>query len=524
MIRKTLNNFCKNSGYVFLLFMFFAPCLNSQVYNSNVYGSSQYDEPYAIEQYPDSGLVIAGISQGDILIVRTNPLGDTIWSTHFGSAMTDYPFDISITIDGGCLISGLMDSGPPGATFQFFLAKVSASGSLLWYKYYNQGQGEGHAYKIIPFADSLSYLVIGTVAPSPTQQFEASVIKVDTSGNIIWSYTYGTNGNNEFFTAGLRATDGGFVLCGYRNGNDVLVVRIDSIGNLLWSKTYGGNGQDYAQDIVLHPGGGFIISGSTWSFGGSAFLLRLNQAGDTIWSKTYGGPANSEFARATCMVSNGTFVTGCGTASFSSSMDAWLFGVDSSGQLLWSRGYGGTGWEEVFAMTETNDGLAFAARDNSTSMLGYNSWIVRTDVYGNGLTCGEYATSAVQGNAPFVINAVTLNQQSSATATSTVYVAGHGCDVLPYCVTVAIDEKDVYGMRIFPVPAQESVIVELPDGFTATRLSVYDMRGTLALEPINTLGKKIIINISGLESGVYVIVVGGENGAILHEKIIIGSE
>src|SRR4030042_1816215 len=61
----------------------------------------------------------------------------------------------------------------------------------------------------------------------------------------------------------------------------------------LWTKTYGGDNVEYGYSVKQTSEGGFIVVGSTKSYGNGGYdvwLLKLNADGDTIWASTYGGP------------------------------------------------------------------------------------------------------------------------------------------------------------------------------------------------------------------------------------------
>ena len=94
----------------------------------------------------------------------------------------------------------------------------------------------------------------------------------------------------------INTADGGYAFCGYSTSNsagsdDAYFLKMDAIGNVLWSKTWGGTGKDRAQDIVQTADGGFAIAGYTTSPTAAyydAFLIRTNGSGDTIWTRRFG--------------------------------------------------------------------------------------------------------------------------------------------------------------------------------------------------------------------------------------------
>jgi len=111
-----------------------------------------------------------------------------------------------------------------------------------------------------------------------------------------WSKTYGGTGNDRAVHM-TDTSDGGYALAGYTNssgaGNfDALLVKTDSTGNIEWSRTYGGIDDDSASAVVQTSDGGYALAGSTRSFGagnGDFWLVKTDSAGNMMWSQTYGG-------------------------------------------------------------------------------------------------------------------------------------------------------------------------------------------------------------------------------------------
>jgi len=168
----------------------------------------------------------------------------------------------------------------------------------------------------------------------------------------LFSRSYGGSGNEDrFLRAVVPAPDGGFWLVSWTsiraqyNPREIYVLRIDVSGNVLWSRTYGGPQSDWVGSVLATPDDGLLLVGSTDSFGAGGtqdiYLLRLNAAGDVVWSRTYGGSDTDESAIAIPTSDGGLLLAGWirPTSSALADSDTLLVKLDASGTVQWSRRY-----------------------------------------------------------------------------------------------------------------------------------------------------------------------------------------
>ena len=110
------------------------------------------------------------------------------------------------------------------------------------------------------------YIAAGYTADSTANDTDAYVVRMNTIGDTIWTYTYnGPLSKKDLFYKIISTFDGGFIACGYTNSktgtsDDILYVRLNSSGQKLWSKTFGGSGKERGQDII-ETSDGFTIAG-----------------------------------------------------------------------------------------------------------------------------------------------------------------------------------------------------------------------------------------------------------------------
>ena len=94
-----------------------------------------------------------------------------------------------------------------------------------------------------------------------------------------------------------QTADGGYIVAGYAeisfpDNNDAYVIKLDSSGNEVWSETYGGPEKEGAKEIQQTADGGYVFAGFTESSGAGErdfWVVKLDNSGTVTWEETYGG-------------------------------------------------------------------------------------------------------------------------------------------------------------------------------------------------------------------------------------------
>ncbi|QQR73315.1 MAG: hypothetical protein IPJ17_17790 [Holophagales bacterium] len=148
------------------------------------------------------------------------------------------------------------------------------------------------------------------------------------------------------------------------------LTRIDPFGQLLWAKSYGGSGTDWPESIVATPGGGFVVAGSTSSFGlgqPSGWVFATDAAGALLWQKAYtvAGAVGSRFDDIWRLRGGGYLLVG--TIAFVETEEGgeiWVQRIDDSGGVVWSRRFGGDPvYEGMQALERRNGELLVVGSD-----------------------------------------------------------------------------------------------------------------------------------------------------------------
>jgi hypothetical protein len=212
------------------------------------------------------------------------------------------------------------------------------------------------------------------------------LLKTDANGVMTWNQSYG-GPDADVVCALAQTVDDGFVLAGSTEsfgagGRDMWLVKTDANGNEQWSRTFGGTEGDEAKSVIETVDGGFALVGYTKSFGAGdwdMWLVKTDANGNEQWNRTFGG---REYDKATSVietVDGGFLIAG---DNFGRD-DMLLLKTDANGNEQWNRVFGGTGWDEAQSVIKTADGgFALAGSTKSFGAGGRDMWLVKTDANG----------------------------------------------------------------------------------------------------------------------------------------------
>lgn len=224
------------------------------------------------------------------------------------------------------------------------------------------------------------------------------LIKLKSNGDTLWIKTFGGL-FAEYGNSVQQTNDSGYIIAGYTNSfgmgiYNVYLIKTDINGDTSWAKTFGGTGEDVGNSVQQTTDGGYIIAGTTTSFGAGnddVFLIKTNSTGDTLWTKTFGGANDDEGNSVQQTIDNGYIII-CTSKSFGAGYnDMWLIKTDSSGNIIWTKTYGGALGDFGISGQQTSDsGYIIAGYSNSFGMPPYDYYLIKTNSYGDTLWSKTY--------------------------------------------------------------------------------------------------------------------------------------
>ncbi|UCG04109.1 MAG: hypothetical protein JSW11_08995 [Candidatus Heimdallarchaeota archaeon] len=330
---------------------------------TDVNGSVEWNQTYDIQgsdwasdliQTADGGFLLIGTSSyqnmlpviysGSVLKVFVN--GTKEWCQTYGYSRTEWYADEHSyihsavqTADGGFLFTGettdyyVGDSGPNN--MDMWLVKTDINGSLEWNKTY--GSADDSASAVIQTADD-GFLIAGTTVDYHYTEGSAIyphngdmwLVKIYTNGSVEWDQAYGGS-EHDYAREVIQTTDGGLLLAGtmnfWTNDSDMWLVKTDANGSMEWNQTYGGLNDESASAVIQVADGGFLIAGSTESYGAGdkdVWLVKTYANGTVKWNQTIGG-SERDGSSSVIQTTNGDFLIVGYTESYGAGdYDMWL--------------------------------------------------------------------------------------------------------------------------------------------------------------------------------------------------------
>jgi hypothetical protein len=380
---------------------------------TQTFGGALNDYGAVVQQTNDDGYVIVGtISEDDVYLIKTDSGGDVLWTQTFGGALVDVGASVQQTTDGGFIVAGWTYSFGAGGK-DVYLVKTDSGGSTLWTQTFGGAFTEG-GFSVKQTTDS-GYIITGYTHSFGAGMGDVYLIKTDSSGNIQWTQTFG-GANPENGYSVQQTTDGGYIVTGYTlsygaGNSDVYLIKTDSSGNTQWMQTFGGAGYDVGRYVQQTTDCGYIVAGTTESFGAGSrdvYLIKTDSGGEVQWTQTFGGTGTDHGCSVQQTTDSGYIVSGSTTSYGAGGNDVYLIKTDSSGEVLWTQTFGGSDEDHGGSVQQTTDGGYITT--GSTSSYGAGG----IDVYLIKLESETGIEEENEGSTPlFILESVDPNPFSS---------------------------------------------------------------------------------------------------------------
>lgn len=350
---------------------------------------------------------VIGAGYMDFWVMKLDTLGNIIWQNTIGGTKDDYCLDAQPTSDGGYILCGHSNSLASGDKTEsvvgffgwndYWIVKLNSVGNIVWQNdiggtYLDYGKAiretsDGGFIVAGQSSSGISYDKTVDLHGTPSGNYDAWILKLDATGNIIWQKDYGGTGN-EYVSDIIQTTDGGYLLGvestsgasgdkseALMGTSDNWIVKLDASGNIEWENTIGGDGIDQVGRVVQTSDGNYVVAGNSSSgisgdkteasnINNDYWIYKLDLSGNIIWQNTIGGSGSEFLYGMTTTPDNGVVIIGESNSGMSGDKDEfsvgntdyWMIKINASGGFCWQETIGGTMQDVGRGIYETSPG------------------------------------------------------------------------------------------------------------------------------------------------------------------------
>lgn len=489
----------------------------------NCFGGDLYDRMHYLIPTDDGYLLCGKWGDKDAWMIKTDLSGDLVWEKIFGGSGDEGAIKILSLNDGDFAVicgsnssDGDIGEDPYPESLNYWIVRVNGFGDILWDSVFGGNcidQVRGGTLttdgNIVAFGFTCSD--DGDIS-NYFGNWDIWMIKVDPEGNKIWDFTMGTFDSDIsdaiietsdlgfLISSGSIPTTGGNIECVPHNENaEIVLFKLDSVANIEWQQCYGGSDHESVLDMIEIEDGyllanvGYTNDGDLTESGyhlgydnfgnqtSDIWLLKLDITGEIVWSKCYGGTKNDAPRRVFQTEDDGFIVFGR-TESFDGDVqgnhsnepgwsDIWVIKISSNGDLIWQQCLGGNG----------NEIIESGVVDN-----GDGSYVIASQIFD--FNSGQVACPNTNGS----------YQAWLIKVTDTTFLS--------------VPENPFAGnaIKVYPNPAKEYVVFELAVGprsivslpANAQSILITDIYGR-EIAQIPLIGDKTVWDTRGVAPGVY---------------------
>jgi hypothetical protein len=472
---------------------------------------------------------VRGVNHYNAMLTRLGSGGNILWTTTYSSYVDLFGMDVHPVSTGGFI---LLAQKQQTTAFEAQVIRTDANGNVLWQQSYG-GPGDEEVKEIIETSDG--GFLISVQSNSYGAYVGATLIKTDSAGAVIWRKNYRGN-RGAVGCSAKEVPSGGYVLtarlvdsvAGYVN--DVMVVRVDVNGTIIWSTVYGSTNVEEPYDIEVTPDNGFLVAGRLYGFGAGntdIFLSKLDSIGNLLWTKTYGGVGFELTYDIDITSDSGVIIGGWTGSSFSSTInDYYLIRTDSNGDTLWTSisNSGTNGGHFITNVAETSDG-GFMCSGEAYMIINsqYVMYLVKTDASGN-TDCNQHGTATIVTNITLPVTALPVNAFSGSAVVTTAITVGTSTLIdSTFCSNVGIPETASLpnSITVFPCPATTLFTVSTTDHFADAQITIFNSFGQVVGSYSNINGTSVSIDCHSLCGGIYFLTVSEDEHLPVTRSFII---
>lgn len=365
-----------------MLALFSAVCISQAQDGFQVaFKNEQNDQFSSIKQTSDGGFIACGLMhtnevRDDILLVRMDAHGDTLWTRTYGGGWwsDDQGERVIQGSDGFFYMTG-QEQSYGGAADNMFLMKVDTAGTLVWARTHwvpnTTVPRDGRDLFEMPDG---GFVVLGWPG--------FSVYRFDEDGVLTWTRRFSTGSITH---AGYADQEGGIICMGTADSTRLVVMRLFGNGELDWARGYSANGSESGWGIAPTADTGYVVIGSVDSPDPpekDMLIFRCDAAGEVVWARTM-DHEHDDVGQAILQVNDGFVAVGTSDTTFD--QHGFVLNLDADGDAVWSNLFTGIYWYRSEVVRCTDGGLAIAHVVRIPGNLNTDAYAMKLDSLGNGM-------------------------------------------------------------------------------------------------------------------------------------------
>lgn len=454
----------------------------------------------------------------DASLTELDADGDTIWIRHYTGSGNEHARGMVKTSTGGFIMGGFTTSFGAGGE-DMLMIRTDANGDTLFTRTFGSPQGEAAWNICSSSAYGGGFIFCGYTSGFGNGGKDILLIRTDMNGTILWSKTYGGPLDEEGYDV-IETPSKELIVTGYGSSLlpdslSMLVLKIDSSGNQLWVKFIGNTYDDYGKGVTLSSDGNILVAGygKSGSMYEDAWLVKFDQMGNTLWKKYYGGPMFDSFYELVSVSDGGICAVGYTNFFGGGGQDALIMRLDSNGDTLWTKVFGGTGCDEAYGIHE--------AADSNFVLYGYEQsffsgtrtmFLARLEADGSGIPCHAYQGPMQYGtlvSGDFFGTLVTGNAALTSGYAPLEYGRGDFLD--RFCSPGGVwDEEITESVALYPNPTRDHITIRFSTApKNSLEATMYKALGeTVRSFLIHENNLEQNIDLGGLPAGIYLMKIG----------------
>ena len=284
--------------FIYILLLFNPVFSFGQTTFFNSYGGAGNDYGKSIISTIDTAYAIIGATESfgsgntDMYLFKIDSLGNLLWSKTYGGSNVDWGMDLKQTLDTGYILTGYSNS--ESWDYNIYVVKTDSIGDSLWTRTYG-GNDWDFSYSIETTKDS-GYIIAGETYSYGAGLSDGYAIKLDNLGDTLWTKTFGGTGKDVFKDV-IETKDGNFLFAGSittaDGDTDYWLVKTDNIGNEIWEYTAGDSLDEIVNSVVDLIDSNYYFIGTKESITGTGLIMvfnKLDKGGSYLSGNYYDKP------------------------------------------------------------------------------------------------------------------------------------------------------------------------------------------------------------------------------------------